>query len=63
MIFKLCLGDYHTCQYKIDIGKNMIKITDVIIKAMIELIKSYLNFGRANNWFTSLTLARKLNEP
>ncbi|KAE9528590.1 hypothetical protein AGLY_012165 [Aphis glycines] len=64
-IFKLCVHDGFTVDFRIYAGKEAVQGLEVSTKIVMELTHEYLNFGRTiytDNWYTSVNLAHKLLE-
>jgi len=64
-IFKICVHDGFTVDFRIYAGKEAIQGLEVSTKIVMELTHEYLNFGRTiymDTWYTSVNLAHKLLE-
>lgn len=64
-IFKLCVHDRFTVDFRIYADKKAVQRLEVSTKIVMELTHEYLNFGRTiytDNWYTSVNLAHKLLE-
>jgi len=64
-IFKLCVHDGFTVDFRIYAGKEAVQGLEVSTKIVLELTHEYLNFGRTiytDNKYTSVNLAHKLLE-
>lgn len=62
-VFKLCINDGYTIDFKIYAGQESVPGVGVSTKIEMELAEDYLDKGRTmytDNWYTSVTLANQL---
>lgn len=62
-VFKLCINDGYTIDFKIYAGQESVPGIGVSIKIVMELAKEYLDKGRTiftEHWYTSLIFANQL---
>lgn len=62
-IFKLCVNDGYTVDFRIYAGRDATPGLEVSTKIVMEIAHEYLNFGRTiytDNWYTSVNLADNL---
>lgn len=58
-IFKLCMNDGYTVDFKIYAGQESVSGMGLSTKMVMELSEEYLDMGRifTDNWYTSISLA------